>query len=196
MFKRQLNCIAQAGSPSRLGPPPGQLPLVPPGTSPRFPMHQNDNPLHGGMPVSRGSLAALPDPPAYARGLPLPRAPRPRPPAGCVTPAACSLRRPSPENSTKKLQKIFIDFSLFQLFSFLRLWELHHSEKPEFVSMNCLKDSSRDGLELEIQTSRPRKIAKRAFLVGEILVGIRFSVMSKIVVCFFFFEVVQWAEAG
>ena len=55
----------------------------------------------------------------------------------------------------KKLRKIFIDFSLFQLFSFLKLWDLHHSEKPEFVSMNCLKDSSRDGLELEIQTSRP-----------------------------------------
>ena len=85
----------------------------------------------------------------------------------------------------KKLRKNFIDVSLFQLFSFLRLWELHHSEKPEFVSMNCLKDSSRDGLELEIQTSRPRKIAKRAFLVGGILVGIRLSVMSKIIVCFF-----------
>ena len=108
----------------------------------------------------------------------------PRPHAGCVTPAACSMRRPSPENSTKKLRKIFIDFSLFQLFSFLRLWELHHSEKPEFVSMNCLKDSSRDGLELEIQTSRPRKIAKRAFLVGGILIGIILSVMSKIIISF------------
>ena len=82
----------------------------------------------------------------------------------------------------KKLRKIFIDFSLFQLFSFLKLWDLHHSEKPEFVSMNCLKDSSRDGLELEIQTSRPRKIAKRAFLVEGILVGIIFSVMSKIII--------------
>ena len=45
--------------------------------------------------------------------------------------------------------------------------------------MNCLKESFGDGLELEIQTSGPRKIAKRAFLVGAILVGIKFSV-SKI----------------
>ena len=143
-------------------------------------MHQNDNPLHGGIPAPWGGLAAPPHPPAHARGLPPPRAPRPRPPAGCVTPATCSMRRPSPENSTKKLRKIFIDFSLFQLFSFLRLWDLHHSEKPEFVSMNSLKESFGDGLELEIQTSGPRKIAKRAFLVGGILVGIRLSVMSKI----------------
>ena len=84
------------------------------------------------------------------------------------------------KNSTKKLRKNFIDFSLFQLFSFLRLWDLHHSEKPELVSMNSLKESFGDGLELEIQTSGPRKIAKRAFLVGGILVGIRVCVMSKI----------------
>ena len=87
----------------------------------------------------------------------------------------------------KRRRNNFIDFSLFQLFSFLKLWDLHHSEKPEFVSMNCLKDSSRDGLELEIQTSRPRKITKRAFLVGGILVGIKFSVTSKIIGWFFFF---------
>ena len=53
--------------------------------------------------------------------------------------------------------------------------------------MNSLKESFGDGLELEIQTSGPRKIAKRAFLVDGILVGIRFSVMSKFVVCFFCF---------
>merc|ERR1712110_140193 len=78
-------------------------------------------------------------------------------------------------------------FFVFWLLELFRLWDLYQYEKPEFVSMNCLKDSSRHGLALEIQTSRPRKIAKRAFLVGGILIGIRFSVMSKIIVCFFFF---------
>ena len=34
-----------------------------------------------------GGPRGSPDPPAHARGLPPPRAPRPRPPAGCVTPA-------------------------------------------------------------------------------------------------------------
>ena len=64
----------------------------------------------------------------------------------------------------------FFDFWLFGLF---RLWDLYQYEKPEFVSMNCLKDSSRHGLELEIQTPRPRKTSKRTFLVEGILVGVR-----------------------
>ena len=69
---------------------------------------------------------------------------------------------------------------VFWLLGLFRLWDLHQYEKPELVSMNCLKESFGDGLELEIQTSGPRKIAKRAFLVGGILVGIRLYVMSKI----------------
>ena len=87
------------------------------------------------------------------------------------TPARWVAQVPkTPKTNSEKFSSIFqfFNFSAFSAFGTCR-----NPPKPNFVNMHSLKESYGDGLELEIQTSRPPKNTKRAFLVGGILVRIR-----------------------
>ena len=107
-----------------------------------------------------GTTAPSRSPPATTCGVRRPRRQR----AG--SPRSRKLQKKNSEKFSSIFQ--FFNFSAFSAFGTCR-----NPPKPNFVSMNSLKESYGDGLELEIQTSRPPKNTKRAFLVGGILVRIR-----------------------